>query len=219
MSAGDGTFSADRPTNHPGVPMTVSADDLETAVASVVDALRPGTDRDWTVPADGLDWDCWHTGEHLGDCLLSYAMQLAARPADRYVRFLANVDKEATPAQVLEFVEGSGQVLAAMVRTAPTSVRAWHPQGMADPAGFAGMGCVELLLHGDDIARGLGLAFTPPAELCARVLARMFPQVAPELTGVDPWPALCWATGRTELPGRPRLHEWRWHAARPGEDA
>ncbi|AVT28800.1 hypothetical protein C6361_04025 [Plantactinospora sp. BC1] len=193
--------------------MTVSADDLELAVASVAGTLRPGTDRDWAVPAGGLDWDCWHTGEHLGDCLLSYAMQLGARPADRYVRFLATVDPAATPAQVLEFVEGSGQLLAAMVRTAPASVRAWHPYGMGDPAGFAGMGCVETLLHGDDIARGLGLTLTPPAEVCARVLARMFPQVAAELTGVvEPWLALRWATGRVELPDRPRVRRWRWHA-------
>ncbi|MDW5325715.1 maleylpyruvate isomerase N-terminal domain-containing protein [Plantactinospora sp. KLBMP9567] len=197
--------------------MAVSADDLETAVASVVDTLRPGTDRDWRVPADGLDWDCWHTGEHLGDCLLSYAMQLGSRPADRYVRFLATVAPEATPAQLLEFVEGSGRVLAAMVRTAPAAVRAWHPYGMGDPAGFAGMGCVEALLHGDDIARALGLTLAPPAEVCARVLARMFPQVAAELAEVDPWSALRWATGRTELPGRPRVRRWHWQAAPPDE--
>ncbi|RLU94804.1 hypothetical protein CTZ27_19085 [Streptomyces griseocarneus] len=27
----------------------------------------------------------------------------------------------------------------------------------------------------------------------------------------DPWPTLLWATGRTELPGRPRLTTWRWN--------
>lgn len=69
------------------------------------------------------------------------------------------------------------------------------------------MGIVETLVHTHDLAQGLGFAWNPPADLCSRVLARLFPD-APEST--DPWPALLWATGRDELPGRPRLTTWRW---------
>ncbi|MFG3599906.1 hypothetical protein [Micromonospora chersina] len=49
----------------------------------------------------------------------------------------------------------------------------WHTaeHGRADPEGFAAMGCVETLLHGDDIAQGLGLAIDPPRDVCARLLA------------------------------------------------
>jgi hypothetical protein len=82
---------------------------------------------------------------------------------------------------------------------------------MADPAGFAGMGCVEVLIHGEDIARGLGLTLDPPREVCARVLARMFPQH--DVSGLDPWTALLWAADRAELPGRDRQAGWSWRGA------
>jgi hypothetical protein len=107
-------------------------------------------------------------------------------------------------------VEACGALLAAMVRTAPPDVLAHHGFGDADPEGFAAMGLVETLVHTYDLAEGLGLTWEPPAEVCARVLDRLFPD-APE--DVEPWPALLWATGRAELPGRPRRTEWRWYSA------
>jgi hypothetical protein len=140
--------------------MTVTADDLDAAISTVVSTLRPVTGRDWSAQAGTLEWDCWHTAEHIGDGLLSYAAQLAVQPTTRYVRFLASADKDASPAEVLEFAEGGGRILAAIVRTAPSHVRAYHPTGMADPEGFAAMGCVEALLHGRDIAQGLGLTLS-----------------------------------------------------------
>lgn len=190
-------------------------EDLEASLDAVLETLRPATDRDWSVPAGGLEWDCRRTAEHLGDCVLSYAAQLAVRPATRYVRFLAEVTDDASPAEVLEFVEAGARILAATVRTSSPSVRAYHPTGMADPEGFAAMGCVELLAHGHDVAEGLGLAFDPPRDPCARTVARLFPS-AP--AGDDPWRTLLWATGRLALPGRPRREEWRWHGA-PLDDA
>ena len=193
--------------------MTVTADDLDTALSSVVFSLRRGVDRDWSVQAGSLEWDCWHTAEHIGDCLLSYAAQLIARPGSRYVRFLAAADQDASPAEVLEFAETGGRILAVTARAAPPRIRAYHPTGMADPEGFAAMGCVEALVHGYDIAQGLGLSLDPPRHLCRRVLARLFPQAAAEMADADPWQALQWATGRAELPGYSRLRQWRWHGA------
>ena len=81
--------------------MVITADDLDAAITVVAAALQPATDRDWTVTAGSLDWDCWHTAEHVGDCLLSYAGQLAVQPATRYVRFQVHADAAATPAEVL----------------------------------------------------------------------------------------------------------------------
>ncbi|SCE80289.1 maleylpyruvate isomerase N-terminal domain-containing protein [Micromonospora mirobrigensis] len=193
--------------------MTVTTDDLDAALSSVVACLRPATDRDWSVPAGDLEWDCWHTAEHVGDCLLSFAGQLIARPEQRFVRFMGTADRDATPAEVLEFAEVGGRLLAATVRASGPEVRAYHPAGLADPEGFAAMGCVEALVHGDDIARGLGLTLDPPRDVCARALARLHPEQARELAGEEPWAALRWATGRIDLPGRPRLAQWRWHGA------
>ncbi|MEU4779458.1 hypothetical protein [Micromonospora sp. NPDC023633] len=186
-------------------------------MSCVVASLRPATGLDWSARAGGLEWDCWHAAEHVGDCLMSFAGQLVARPEKRFVCFVANADKDASPAEVLEFVEVAGRLLAATVRTSGPDVRAYHPTGQADPEGFAAMGCAETLLHGDDIAQGLGLALRPPRDVCARVLARLFPESARELAGVDPWAALRWSTGRIELPGRPRSPEWRWRGAPLGE--
>ena len=184
--------------------MTVTADDLDSVISCVMSRLLPITDRDWSVRAGTLEWDCWHTAEHIGDCLLSYAWQLAVQPTGRYVRAIATAEKDASPAEVLEFAVTGGRVLASMVRTSRAHVRAYHPAGMADPEGFAGMGCHEALLHGNDIAQGFGLSLDPPRDVCRRVLARIFPQASADLAGSDPWTALLWAGGRIDLPGHPR---------------
>lgn len=118
-----------------------------------------------------------------------------------------------SPAGLLQVLDASGALLTAIVRTTPPTVRAHHIFGQADPEGFAAMGIVETLVHTHDVAEGLGAAWTPPADLCDRVLARLFPD-AP--TDTDRWPTLLWATGRTELPGHPRLTKWRWHGTPRG---
>lgn len=187
----------------------VTAGDLEAALASVLAVLRPAASEDWSVAAGTLEWDCWHTAEHLGDCLMSYAAQLVVQPADRYVEFVASVTEGAGPAEVLEFVQASGGFLVAVLRTALPGARAFHPTGVTGPAGFAALGCVETLLHGQDIARGLGRELDPPRAVCGRVLAARFPQAAAGLEATDPWLALQWATGRAGIPGRPPSTEWR----------
>src|ERR1700721_462106 len=117
--------------------MTVPAGDVDAAISCVMSGLPPLTDRDWSVPAGTLEWDCWHTAEHIGDCLMSYAWQLAVQPTTRYVRAIAAAEKDASPAEVLEFAVTGGRILASMVRTSPAPVRAFHPAGTADPQGFA----------------------------------------------------------------------------------
>jgi hypothetical protein len=99
----------------------------------------------------------------------------------------------------------------ALPRLGPAhGARAYPPSGMADPEGFAAMGCAEALLHGHDIARGLSLSLDPPRGTCSAVLGRLFPQAAADLAGLGPWAALQWATGRAELPGHPQLRQWHW---------
>jgi hypothetical protein len=192
--------------------MTVTASDLDAAMSCVMSGLLPVTDRDWSVRAGTLEWDCWHTAEHIADCLLSYAWQLAVQPTTRYVRAIATAEKDASPAEVLEFAVTGERVLAAMVRTSPAHVRAFHPAGIADPEGFAALGCNEALLHGNDIALGFGRSLDPPRDVCRRVLARLYPQAPSELADADPWTSLLCAGGRTELPDHPQP-QWRSHPA------
>jgi hypothetical protein len=207
----------------------VSAQDVNAAVRLAVLALRGAPAGAWDAKAGGLDWDCWETGDHLCDDLFSYAIQLGPPqpPLDREVPLAwerrrpggpANAiraDRAAGPAGLLQVLEGCGSLLAAMVATTPDTVRAHHVFGLSDPEGFAAMGIVEILVHTHDLAGGLRFTWSPPAELCARVLARLFPAAPPD---AEPWAALLWCTGRAALPGRPRLPEWRWDG-RPRAEA
>ena len=186
------------------------AERVEQAVANAVALLRTATDRDWTaVRAGRVDWDCHGNALHIASDLLAYAGQLAGRAQQAWVPFEITLDEGADQDGLLDVVETTGALLAAAVRTAPREARAFHPFPFrgADREGFAAMGIAEVLLHTHDIAEGLGLAYTPPAELPEYVLTRIFPHVQP---GPDHWRTLLWATGRGDLPGRVPVTEWRW---------
>jgi hypothetical protein len=201
----------------------VTADDVGQAVHLAVNVLEGAPAAAWDTKAGSLEWTCWETVEHLGDDLFAYAAQLGLRtpPLTGEVPFVrhsrrpggpvnnVHADREAGPAGLLQVLEASGALLTAMVRTAPAGVRAYHVHGVSDPEGFAAMGVVETLVHTRDLAEGLCLTWQPPADLCSRVLARLFPGTP---ATPNPWDALLWATGRIALPGRPRLTSWRWWA-------
>lgn len=207
----------------PRVPGPVTADDVTEAVRLSVAALHDAPEQAWDAPAGDLAWTCWQTAEHLADDLFAYALQLGPRrpPLTTHVPVSWHretpdgpastifVAREEGGAGLLQVLDGCGALLAAMVRVTPSEVRAHHVFGAADPEGFGAMGVVETLVHTHDIAAGLGLPpFTPPADLCARALHRLFP-TAP--AGTEPWPALLWSAGRIALPGRARQEKWRWY--------
>ena len=199
----------------------LTADDLSAAVRLSIDMLAAAPDADWDVPAGTLTWTCWETVEHLADDLFFYATQLGPRhpPQEGDVPFVLTrsrpagprnvifADREAGVPGLLQVLDACAGLLVSTARALPPSVRAHHVFGRSDPAGFAAMGVVETLVHTHDVASGLGLTWTPPADLCDRVLARLFPDAPP---GGDRWQTLLWATGRAELPGRPRRTTWRW---------
>lgn len=199
----------------------VTAGDLDRAVQLALATLRQAPAAAWDHPAGSLEWDCWETAEHLTDDLFTYAVQMAPRtpPLDGAVPFAfgsrrpggpvnaVHVDRSAGPEGLLQALDASGALLVAMARTTPPEVRAYHSFGVSDPEGFTAMGIVETLVHTYDLAEGLGLAWTPPGDICARVLARLFPD-APR--AAEPWPTLLWATGRADLPGHPRHTTWTW---------
>lgn len=204
----------------------VSSSDVEYAVALAVAAFRRApADADWGAKAGTLTWDCWETAEHLVDDLQQYAAQLgpvvpsvtqdvpfhysAQRPGGPMNAVF--VDRESGPEGLYTALEATAGMLAALVATRPAHVRAYHGFGVADPEGFAAMGVIETLVHAHDIGAGLGVDFTPPADLCTRILARLFPEAPTE---THPWTTLLWATGRAELPGHGRREgRWRWHGA------
>ncbi len=188
----------------------VSGDDLLLAAQLCHDTLAPALDRDWSVPAGDLTWSCQKTLDHIPNALLSYANHLATRATARRPP-VRNGDSERSPADLLSVTGATAAILAAVAREAPAGTRAFHAAGMADPEGFLAMGCEEIMIHTDDIAQGLGLAFRPPEALAKRVLQRLFPWAPSD---EDPWAAVRWASGRAALGGRERLDaNWYWHCA------
>lgn len=184
-------------------------DDLLTAAAACRAALTPALDRDWEVPAREMEWSCRRTLDHIADTLLLYSAHFATR-ATAHRTPPRNGDSAASPAELLTAVESAATILAEVVRAAPVGTRAFHPSGMADATGFIAMGCEEILAHTWDIAEGLGVPFTAPADLAARIVARIFPWAPAD---VPPWDALLWAAGRIGLPGHDRLGpDWYWHS-------
>ena len=189
---------------------TVGPDDVRTAAAACREALSGLVDLDWSRRAGGLDWSCRQTLEHIPGTQINYASQLALPAKERLPRARGGED-QLTVAELLLTVEVNAAILEHVLRAAPASARSFHAAGMADPSGFAAMGCDEVLIHTSDIAAGFEIDFQPPEELCGRVLARLFPW-AP--TDVGHWDSLLWANGRAALPGRaPRDENWRWHCA------
>ncbi|QNE78102.1 VOC family protein [Streptomyces finlayi] len=207
-----------------GTRLPVTADDVTLAVRLAVDTLAKSPADNWRIPAGSLDWDCWETVEHLSDDLFAYAVQLGPRkpPMEGEVPFRWAPEREGGPwnavfadpvagtAGLLQTLEASGALLSAMVRTTAPEVRSYHGYGVSDAEGFAAMGIVETLVHTHDIAEGLSLTWTPPRDLCDRVLARLFPDAPAD---EDRWTVLLWSTGRAELPGRDRVTSWKWHGA------
>jgi hypothetical protein len=207
--------------NRPGRD-PVTAADVTVAARLAAAAFAGAPAEAWSHQAGPLDWDCWETVEHIADDLLAYATQLTpATPEGGYVPIAMtstrpggaesaiHVDREDGPAGLLQMMEACGALLVAMITTVSPATRAWHPQGTSDPEGFAAMGVTEILLHGHDVAQGLGVPWQPPADLCARVLDRLFPEAPAD---VPRWEALLWSAGRADLPDRPRLTEWRWYS-------
>lgn len=207
-----------------GTRLRVTADDVTAAVRLAVDTLRASPADDWRVPAGTLSWDCWETVEHLSDDLFAYAVQLGPRrpSLDSEVPYrwapereggpwnAIFADPEAGTAGLLQTLEASGALLAAMVRTASPDTRSYHSYGVSDPEGFAAMGIVETLVHTHDVTAGLSLSWAPPQDLCDRVLARLFPDAPAD---EDRWAVLLRSTGRADLPGRERVTSWKWHGA------
>lgn len=184
--------------------------DVRRAAATLRGLLTSNAAGDWPTRAGELTWSVTDVVAHLADVCGFYAIHLALR-SPRRLRFDVLLHPTATVTDRVATVDALTMHLAQIIETAPADARAWHRWGMADTAGFAAMACDELLVHGGDIAAGWAHPFDPDRDLCARVLARLFPW-APHTA--DPWDALGWANGRIALPEHPRLPpDWAWLGA------
>ncbi len=169
--------------------------------------LTSAIDDDWARPVPEMDWNVAKTVAHAAEGCLWYAIDLAAAGAELDEAVKHEVLATARPSQLLGTMVAYAEVVASTIDCADPATLGFHPVGPADPSGFAGMACDELLIHTDDAARGLSRSFEVPADLAEAVLGRLFPWVESE----DPWKALLWANGRIAFDDRPRLSRWVWH--------
>ena len=187
----------------------VTGDDVRVAAEAFTSALAPAvSDGDWDRRAGKLRWSCRHTLAHVVDCLYWYASNLARRST--HDAGSPDVADDSPLDFHLDSVRSGAALLALAVDTADEDARGFHSFGMADRSGFAAMGCDEVLIHGNDIAGGLGVEFAPPGGVAERTLRRLFPWTPPDN---DPWQGLLWANGRQKLGDRAAETKWLWHCA------
>jgi uncharacterized protein (TIGR03083 family) len=187
----------------------IAGDAVREAVDVCAGALRPRLGDDWTAPVPGLDFTVSSVVAHASVSSLWYTLDMWAG-GDDSARFELSVATDASPEALLAGLTQAGMACAGSLAAAPPGLRGFHPDGSPDPAGFAAMTCVELLIHTDDALRGLGARLDSPRQLAAAVLARLFPWHQPD---ADPWQTLLWAHGRPNDLDRPAPDTWRWHPA------
>ena len=188
---------------------TVELEDIVLAAEALLPlAARDDQDPAWETVAAPTRWTAARSVEHIVDALVFYAGQVARR-ADRRLPVLRD-GRPAPPSEQLDNVLTAAHLLTGQLRDLGTG-RAWHPSGSADAAGWAGTAVTELLVHGTDAARAVGVELTLPDGACARTLARVFPWVDPGLG--PPGELLLAVTGRARVQGVPEDPDWWWQSA------
>ena len=211
------------PTRRMHTRKPFTADDFDAVVAQAVDALRPAVDRDWGVEAGAVAWTCNKIAAHIADDLFAFAAQLAARVPSGYLPFVVSPRRKTAPDGMLNNILAGAALVSLAVRAAPADARGFHPWGMGDAEGLAALAAAEVIVHSYDIASTFGIDYQPEGTHCTSVVDRLGQDIdlpADERTAIDPLDLLLWATGRRDLPSRPRRTRWRWWpeptADRPG---
>ncbi len=130
--------------------------------ADAVSAFLQGTDPElWSNEIPELGWTVSEAVAHAAEGCLWYAIDLAAGGLDLQT-VAHSVRSDRPSSELIATVRTYASILIDVVEAVPANQRGFHPQGLADPSGFAAMGCDELLVHTWDAARGLGMDFFPP---------------------------------------------------------
>jgi hypothetical protein len=180
------------------MPETLLTADLIAAARVAEAALLPVAGRDWSVRAGPLEWNVEQTITHMIAATAKYTLYLASR-CEHFIALSITRWPDATNEELIDSVVPVATGLANVAASSPPEVTAYHVTGPSGAADYIGRAIVELLVHTDDALIGLDVAFSPPADLCRRVLARQFPAVATDKeksSDDDPWRQLLAATGR-----------------------
>lgn len=156
------------------LPEPFTVDDFDALAELVIASWVAGADLDWGVPAGTLEWTCLFTADHTIDCVFSYALFLGSRKTDWYPNFgELHANEGAGATDMVDGLRAVCNMLSATIRCTPPDVRAviWLKPSVATgaPQDFASRGALELILHAQDVASGLGVRLEPPQDLCRRL--------------------------------------------------
>ena len=149
------------------------------------------------MPVPGLEFTVAAVVAHTAESPLWYSVDMWSGREDAA---LMKVLADASNSALLTSLVAASRCWPPVSTPLPLGRGGFHPFGSPDPAGFAAMACDELLVHGDDAARGLGVAFNPDGRLAAGVLARLFPWHAPDST-MTPGNCCCGRTAASSCRG------------------
>lgn len=192
-------------------PSAIGTDRLVALADQLGEVVAAGSTAAWNRTAGDLDWTVRRTVAHLVDALTWNSLQLASGAAG-HLRIDALPPDDATPGEMVEAIRAAARLMATVVDGGGRDRRSWHLFGVTDPTGILAVGFAELLVHGEDITRGLGLAWNPDAAVVEAVQQRLLPQV---VLGADPWTSLLAAHGRTVGDGTVVAALWTWDMTPP----
>lgn len=152
--------------------------DAAATTAWISTALGPGVGRDWSARAGQLEWTIDFTIEHITAALSKYILYLASQSPE-FIAVRATSWPEASEEERLSAIAALGRGLHNTASTTPAEARAFHASGFFDAEGYEALGCLEALVHGYDVATGLGLDFEPPETLVRPTVARLLPWLEP----------------------------------------
>lgn len=189
----------------------VTGDTLRQATRNSAAVLGPLVDRNWRKRAFRMTWTCRFTLDHVLNCLVWYAHDIAGEVTGLDGAARAGAPR-ASVTDLLSSLCPLSEVLALVCEGKPASARGLHSWGVADPEGFLAMGSIEVSLHTWDIVMALDPERANDAvapEVAALLVPRLFPDAPRD---PDPVVTLLYATGRAALGDRPRLTQWQWHS-------
>jgi Mycothiol maleylpyruvate isomerase N-terminal domain len=193
----------------------IGTDRLVALADRLCEVVGAGSATDWQRTAGDLDWTVRRTVGHLVDALTWNALQLAAGTG-RHLRVDCLPQTGATPAELLEAVRAAARLLRAAIDSSGPEHRSWHQFGFTDPAGVLAVGLAELLIHGEDVTRGLSLGWNPDLDIVVAVQERLMPQA---VSDHDPWTSLLAAHGRTVGDATVVAAAWTWDMTPAGDDS
>jgi hypothetical protein len=181
--------------------VAMTPDEFGQILDASLDSLAGVVNDDWTMPANGLEWSCWQTVDHMIDCVFSYTLQLASAAQAGFLPVSElHAKPDAAPEDLIAALRGVGTSFLAVAKYVPSQTVASDGVILLTVSDWCARASYEVALHGYDVAVGLRASLEIPADACRSILGSeglwMLDRSEAESTP-DPWAALLSGSGRS----------------------